>query len=459
MSRAGQGYHTLSSKIPHLGLQVLANRTPKEFQVDIYDEIFGKAGIEDSIINGHYDLVGVTSMTSGAARAYEIAKKCHDLKIPVIFGGIHATTCPDEAQPHFDSIVLGEADDLWPQILEDFKAGRLKPRYKAEKQPELGNGIGTALQTISPKNGKYTVASLQTSRGCPTGCRFCSVTKVNGARIRRRPTDEIIDEWNSVPKSFIFIVDDNFFGLSKTQGDWSKEFLRQLIKRGKRHLWFSQTTINMGDDKEALDLAYKAGCRAMLVGIESFEESSLDAFQKKLNRQNVDRYKELIDGFHRSKIAVFGCFIIGCDNDRPESIIRTATTAINLGVDIIQITNLTPLPGTDMYEEFKREDRILANNYPDDWEKYTFINTVFKPKSMTAEEMDRAMFLFRRGAVERHWVLKRTIKSLFKTRSISTALFVHGMNTGFLELAQAQVPADAKRFPDLLKVPATFFPD
>jgi len=197
----------------------------------------------------------------------------------------------------------------------------------------------------------------------------------------------------------------------------------------------------------------------MLVGIESFEEDNLDAFQKKLNRQNVDRYKELIDGFHRSGIAVFGCFIIGCDNDRPESVGRTACTAINLGVDIIQITNLTPLPGTDMYEEFKRDDRILANNYPDDWEKYTFINTVFKPKSMTAREMDEAMFLFRRGAVERHWVLKRTIKSFFKTRSLSTALFVHGMNKGFLELAQAQVPHDAKIFPHLMKVPATHFPD
>jgi len=338
-------------------------------------------------------------------------------------------------------------------------AGKIEQRYKCDELGVLDNIVGTGCQDVDPVNGRYTVASIQTSRGCPTGCRFCSVTKVNGAKIRRRPVDEIIDEWNSIKKSFVFIVDDNFFGLSKTQGQWSKEFLHQLIRRGKKHLWFSQTTINMGDDKEALDLAYKAGCRAMLVGIESFEEDSLNSFQKKLNCQNINRYQELIDGFHRSGIAVFGCFIIGCDNDTPESIGRTARTAVNLGVDIIQITNLTPLPGTDLFEEFKRNDRILANNYPDDWEKYTFINTVFKPKSMTAREMDEAMFLFRRGAVERHWILKRTIKSLIKTRSISTALFVHGMNKGFLELAQAQVPHDAKLFPHLMNVPPTHFPD
>lgn len=449
----------MSSKIPHLGLQVLAHSTPKQHQVDIYDEIFGRQGIVESLISGIYDLVGITAMTSGAARAYELAAICREHKIPVIFGGIHATTCSDEAQPHFDSIVIGEADEIWPKILDDFQAGKLQPRYKADELPELVNGVGTGCQDVDPVNGRYTVVSIQTSRGCPTGCRFCSVTKVNGAKIRRRPVDEIIDEWNSIKKSFVFIVDDNFFGLSKTQGQWSKEFLHQLIRRGKKHLWFSQTTINMGDDKEALDLAYKAGCRAMLVGIESFEEDSLNSFQKKLNCQNINRYQELIDGFHRSGIAVFGCFIIGCDNDTPESIGRTARTAVNLGVDIIQITNLTPLPGTDLFEEFKRNDRILANNYPDDWEKYTFINTVFKPKSMTAREMDEAMFLFRRGAVERHWILKRTIKSLIKTRSISTALFVHGMNKGFLELAQAQVPHDAKLFPHLMNVPPTHFPD
>ncbi len=459
ISRAGQGYHTIGSTIPHLGLQVLAKCTPPQHQVDIYDEIFGHVDVAKDLANKKYDLIGITSMTSGATRAYELAQACRQQKLPVIFGGIHATTCPDEAQPYFDSVVIGEADELWPIILGDFKAGKLRPRYEAAKLPELDNGTGTGRQTVDPVNGRYDVASLQTSRGCPTGCKFCSVTKVNGARIRRRSIDSILEEWNTINKSFVFIVDDNFFGLTDKQGDWAKNLCRELIKRGKKHYWFSQTTINMGDDKEGLDLAYKAGCRAMLVGIESFEEQSLQDFQKKLNRKNVDRYRELINGFHRSGIAVFGGLIIGADNDTPESVIRTATTAVELGIDIIQITNLTPLPGTGLYEEFKREGRLLANNYPQDWEKYTFTNTVFKPKRMTAQELDEAMFLFRRGAVERRWVLKRTIKALFRNRSLTTALFVHGMNKGFLEMGRAQVAMDAPRFPHLKNVPASVFPD
>ncbi len=459
MTRAGQGYHTIGSKIPHLGLQVLAECTPKEHQVDIYDEIFGKENILEALVEGKYDLVGVTGMTSGAARAYEIAKFCREAKLPVIFGGIHATTCSEEAQPHFDSIVIGEGDEIWPKVLRDFQEGKLQPRYTAERLPELSNGTGRARQTVDPVNGRYDVASIQTSRGCPTGCKFCSVTKVNGARIRRRSIDSFIEEWNSINKSFVFIVDDNFYGLSDKQAQWSKELLRELIKRGKKHYWFSQCTINMGDDKEALDLAYKAGCRAMLVGIESFDDQSLQDFQKRLNRQNLSRYQELIDGFHRSGIAVFGAFIIGCEGDTPDSVVKTASMAVRLGVDIIQITNLTPLPGTDLYEEFKRDGRIIANNYPDDWEKYTFIHTVFKPKNMTAQELDESMFQFRRGALARRWVLKRTIKSLFKTRSLTTALFVHGMNKGFYELAKLQVPHDTPKFQHLLKIKPPVFPD
>ncbi len=460
MSRAGQGYHTITSKIPHLGLQVLAQCTPPKHNVDIYDEIFGSETVIDSLLKGQYDLIGITSMTSGAARAYEIAAACKaKLKIPVIFGGIHATTCPDEAQPHFDAIVMGEADELWPKIIEDVQNGRLQKRYEAANLPELVNGIGTGMQTKDPVNGKYDVASIQTSRGCPTGCKFCSVTKVNGARIRRRPINEVIDEWNSIKKAFVFIVDDNFFGLSDKQADWSKEFCRELIKRGKKHYWFSQTTINMGDDEEGLKLAYKAGCRAMLVGLESFEEESLQHFQKKLNSKNLQRYRELIDGFHHAGIAVFGGLIIGSDGDTPESVIRTASTAVELGIDIIQITNLTPLPGTGLYEEFKQDGRIIADNYPDDWEKYTFTNTVFKPRKMTAQQLDEAMFLFRRGATERRWVLKRTLKSMLRTRSLTTALFVHGMNKGFLELAKVQVAHDTQKFAHLKNVPSSVFPD
>ena len=458
ISQSGQGYHTIGSRIPQLGLQVLARCTPAPHQVDIYDEIFGSDNTIDDIASGRYDLVGITAMTSGAARAYQIARACRERGMTVIFGGIHATTCPDEAAEYFDSVVIGEADELWPQILRDFEQGNLKPRYQTDKFPELHEGHGEARQTVEPVNGRYDVASIQTSRGCPTGCKFCSVTRVNGARIRRRTIDSILDEWNAITKSFVFVVDDNFFGLSSKQAEWTKQLLREIIKRGKKRLWFSQTTINMGDDAEALRLAYKAGCRAMLVGLESFDEQNLLEYQKRLASRSLGRYKELIGKFHKAGIAVFGAVIVGADNDVPESIRNAACTAIDLGVDILQITNLTPLPGTDLYDEFKQEGRLIAADYPNDWDKYTFIHTVFEPKRMTARQLDEAMFLFRRAAAECPWVLKRTIKSLFRTRSLTTALFVHGMNRGFLRMAKRQVQFDALALPHLTKVPVTPLP-
>jgi len=453
------GYHNIGSMIPQLGLQVLAACTPPEHEIHIYDEVFGSDKTAESLARGRYDLVGITAMTSGATRAYALAKFCRNIGTPVIFGGIHATTRPDEAQQYFDSVVMGEADELWPKILADFAAGNLQKRYKADKLPELADKHGRADQLIQPINGKYDVASIQTSRGCPTGCKFCSVTRVNGPRLRRRNIDAIIDEWNTIPKKFVFVVDDNFFGISSKHAEWSKQLLRAIIARGKKKLWFTQTTINMGKDEEALKLAYKAGCRAMFVGLESFDEQNLLQYQKKLNRNSLDHYQELIDTFHRCRIAVFGAVILGADNDGPDCVSRAAETAVRMGVDIIQLTNLTPLPGTALFEEFEQQDRLLAKDFPKDWEKYTFVETVFRPKRMTAQQLDEANFLLRRGAIERHWVLKRTIKSLLRTRSLSTAWFVHGMNKGFYRMAKAQVKRDRPRFPHLLHCKPLIFPD
>ncbi|GAG28727.1 unnamed protein product, partial [marine sediment metagenome] len=211
-------------------------------------------------------------------------------------------------------------------------------------------------------------------------------------------------------------------------------------------------------DEEALRLAYKAGCRGMLVGLESFDEQNLLDYQKKLNVRSLDRYQQLIDTFHRCGIAVFGAVIVGADNDRVGSVKQAMETAIRLGVDILQMTTLTPLPGTQLFEEFQAAGRIIADNYPKDWEKYTFINTVIKPKHMTAQELDDEVFLLRRGAVEQRWVLRRTLKTLLRTRSLSTAWFVHGMNNGFRRMARSLVQWDGSQFKHLANCPAMKIP-
>ena len=446
ITRRSQGYHTIGSFLPQLGLQVLAKLVPDGHEVDIFDEVFGAEATDTQITRERYDLVGVTGYTSGATRAYEIAEACRARGIPTIMGGPHASACPDEAGQHFDSIAVGECDEVWPEIVRDACAGRLQARYCGSLSDLEATGLGGANQLIRPVNGQYDVAALQTSRGCPVGCEYCSVTLFNGPTIRRRRISDILEEWNQAPKKFIFVVDDNFFGVGPAHAEWAKELLRAIIKHGKRRLWFSQTTINMGSDPEGLRLAYKAGCRGMLVGFETFNEASLKNYHKGINRVNVNRYRELVQGFHRAGISVFGGFIIGSDEDTPETVAETAIQAVQLGVDIIQITNLTPLPGTKMYERFKADGRLLATDYPQDWERYTFTETVYRPKRMTAAELDEAIYELRYAAAKENWVWKRAFRTLARTRSLTTAAFVLGMNRGWKRMAKIQVPIDEERF-------------
>ena len=446
ITRRTQGYHTVGTYIPQLGLQVLAQLVPDGNDVDIIDEVFGPHATDTLLTRDRYDLVGLTAYTSGASRAYEIAAACRRQGIPTIIGGPHASARPDEVAQHFDSVAVGECDEVWPQIVRDAAADRLQPLYHGTLTDLESAGLGQANQSVQPINGRYDVAALQTSRGCPVGCEYCSVTRFNGAAIRRRRIADIVAEWNATPRRFIFVVDDNFFGVGPRHAEWAKELLRAIIQHGKKRLWFSQTTINMGDDEEGLRLAYQAGCRGMLVGFETFNEQALKDFHKGINRLNLPRFQDLVNGFHQAGIAVFGGFIIGADDDTPETVADTALMAVKMGVDIIQITNLTPLPGTKMFERFQAEGRLFATEYPRDWERYTFTETVYHPKRMSARQLDEAIYELRHAAARQNWVWKRAFRTLVRTRSLSTALFVHGMNKGWKRMAKIQAPHDARRF-------------
>ncbi len=449
IARRSEGYHTAGEVLPQLGLQVLAHLTPPEHTVEIIDEAFGTEDTGRVLRPDRYDLVGVTAYTSSAPRAYEVATMCRERGIPCIMGGTHAWAMPEEAARYFDSVAVGECDDLWPGILADAAAGRLQARYDG-RLADLSAGHGGAAQGHQPINGRYTRACIQTSRGCPIGCDFCSVTRFCGPRIRRRPIADIVDEWNRMDCDQVFVVDDNFFGIGPDQVEWSRELLRTLLRHGKRRYWFSQTSVNIGSEVETLRLAYKAGCRGMLVGLESFNEGNLKSFKKGVNRNLLSNYRGLVDGFHRAGLAVFGCLIIGGDEDTEDTVAETALRAVQLGVDIIQITNLTPLPGTEMYERWMEEGRIFATNYPEDWERYSFTETVYNPRRMTAAQLDERIHELRLAAAELPWVWKRTVHALLRTRSPTTAAFVHSANKGWARLARQQMVRDAASFDDVV---------
>ncbi len=446
ITRRSQGYHTTGSYIPQLGLQVLAKLVPSEHEVEIIDEVFGTAETDGLLVSGRYDLVGITSYSSGATRAYELAAACRARGIPTIMGGPHAWACPNEAAEHFDSVAVGECDEIWPEIIADAAAGRLEPRYDGTMSNLEENHLGAAAQSFHPINGQYSVSAIQTSRGCPVGCEYCSVTQFNGAPIRRRDIADIIEEWNQTSRKALFVVDDNFFGVGAAHAKWAKELLRAIIKHGKKRIWFSQTTINMGDDAEGLKLAYEAGCRSMVVGFESFNPTTLKQYHKGINANHLSRYQAMVDAFHKAGVSVFGTFIIGSDEDGPRTVAETAMTAVRMGVDIIQITKLTPLPGTRMFENFKAGGRLLATDFPRDWERYTFTETVYDPKGMAHRELDEAVYELRYAAATSRWVWKRAFRTLMRTRSLTTALFVFETNRGWKKMAQIQQPVDEKRF-------------
>lgn len=458
IARRTQGYHTVGCQIPQLGLQVLAQLTPREHHVDLIDEVFGHEATDQVIRRGNYDLVGVTSYTSGATRAYEIAAQSRAAGIPCIIGGPHASAMPHEAAQYFDSVAVGETDDIYGDIMADAAHGRLKRHYKGDLPDLERPGVGRARQDLQPINGTYGVAAIQTSRGCPVGCEYCSVTRFNGAPIRRRRIEDILEEWRSTPKGFLFVVDDNFFGVGDKHALWAKQLLRAIIRQDRerswvsRNLgtpqrrWFSQTTINMGDDLEGMRLARKAGCCGMFVGFETFNARSLKDYHKGVNRKNLSRYQELVNGFHKAGIAVFGGFIVGADEDDEETVSATAVEAVRLGVDTIQITNLTPLPGTRMYDRYMADGRIFATSYPQDWERYTFVETVYHPRKMSPQRLDETIYELRYLAAREPWVWKRTLRTLWRTRNFAAAAFIHGMNAGWKRMARVQAPRDEQRF-------------
>jgi hypothetical protein len=184
----------------------------------------------------------------------------------------------------------------------------------------------------------------------------------------------------------------------------------------------------------------------MLVGFETFNADNLKDYHKGINRKNLERYQTLVRGFQREGVSVFGGFIIGADADDENTVAATALQAVQVGIDTIQITNLTPLPGTKMYDRYMKEGRIFATNYPHDWERYTFVETVYHPKNMSAAKLDEAIYELRHIAARENWVWKRTARTLWRTRSLTTALFIHGMNVGWKRMAKVQAPRDEQRY-------------
>jgi radical SAM superfamily enzyme YgiQ (UPF0313 family) len=245
-----------------LSLMVLAGLTPPEWEISIVDE---NLGAPDYPAMPRPDLVGITAFTSQANRAYEVATHFRRLGVPVVMGGIHATMCQDEVMERVDSVVTGEAEGIWPQVLEDARHGSLKRRYDGGLA-EM-NAVPFARHDLLATG--YAFGAIQTTRGCPLNCTFCSVTAFNGAHYRQRPIPDVVREFQLIREKHVLVVDDNLIGTRPQHIARAKDLFRAMAQANLEKEWIAQATINFADDEELMALAAKAGCRGVFIGFES----------------------------------------------------------------------------------------------------------------------------------------------------------------------------------------------
>jgi radical SAM superfamily enzyme YgiQ (UPF0313 family) len=415
------------TRFPPLNLGILAKLTPEDIEIFLIDENFDI--FEDKIKSiGKVDLVGITSFTSTVSRGYEIAQFFKNQNIPVIMGGIHVSMLPDEALNFCNSVVIGEAEGVWENVLKDAEVGQLKKIYRQDKKFEE---IKIEIPRRDIFNSDYFWGAIQTSRGCPMNCDFCSVTVYNGHKYRQRSVEEIIKELKGIKQKYVFFYDDNIVGRTKEQKGHALKLFKRMSEEKLNKIWFAQCGINVGEDSEILMWMYKSGCRIMLIGMESVDEENLKSIHKQENIRIYNKMSELIENIHKNGIAILGAFFVGAPNDDISTIVKIVKFIDKNNIDSLQLTHLTPLPGTKLYVKMEKENRIVLNNYPDDWIKYNFSNVVYKHEKLSRDELIYIVDSIKNKVVAPFKMLiKRFIKTLFKTKSFSAAFVALLWNIG-----------------------------
>jgi radical SAM superfamily enzyme YgiQ (UPF0313 family) len=359
------------------------------------------------------DLVGVTAFTSQANRAYEVAAHFRCLGVPVVMGGIHATVCLEEAAERVDSVVTGEAEDVWLQVLEDARHGSLKARYEG--------GLAD-VEAVRPARhdllgSGYAFGAIQTTRGCPLNCSFCSVTAFNGARYRQRPIPDVVQELQSIREKRVLVVDDNLIGIGPDHIARAKKLFRAMAEANLRKEWVAQATINFADDEELLTLAAKAGCRGVFIGFESPTPEGLVEIGKKFNMLKDRDFRASVQRVQRHGILVVGSFIIGLDVDEPGIGRYVAAVASQYGLDSVNVGFMTPLPGTRLWGQMESEGRVALHDFPADWDYYTLTFPVAHYRHLSQDAIFQEMVSCNRYFYSIPRVVRRALRNVWQRRA------------------------------------------
>lgn len=387
---------TIFLRFPSLALANIAALTPKDDKITIIDE-----QISPINYNLDVDLVAISVNTSIANRAYEIADNFRKKGIKVVFGGLHPSLMPEESLKHADSIIIGDAEGEWQKLIADFKKGKLKRKYVNKQNKKLDLPI--PRWEIFKKMGYVNTNFVETSRGCSYHCKFCSNSQFYHHKHRTRPIKDIIRDIKNVksfPKKFIFFVDDNII--------CDKEYAKRLFKAIKplNIFWISQATADIGEDEELVRLAAKSGCFGLFLGFESISKANLVDMDKKHN--HIERYKGIVKMLHKYGIGIEAGFIFGFDKDDKSVFKHTFDFLKETNMDSFLAIYLTPIPGTVMYNQFKKQKRLIT----DDYSKYDFRHIVFKPKNMTPQEVYDGVSWITKQFNSRKLVAKRVLYKL-----------------------------------------------
>ena len=356
-----------------LTLPTLASLIPDDLDADLtcIDE-----GIADVDVNLAADLVGITVITGTAVRSYELAAHFRRRGITVVLGGPHVTLVPDDAQPHADSIVAGYAEEEWPQLLRDFVARRLKPRYTQSPNLNLA-GFPLPDRSVLPRFKYLTADVFEATRGCIHNCDFCVVPSAWGRKPLQKPVEEVIEDLTRRRARRAIFVDLNLIA----DREYAVQLFEALIPL--KIQWYGLVTTLLCGDLPLLDLVARSGCRGLLMGLESLSTSNLRRSHKGFN--NPGKYREVVDRLHERKIALQGCFVFGLDDDKPGVFQKTAEFAVDAKIDLPRFAIVTPFPGTALYRRLAGEGRILTKS----WDLYDGQHVVFQPAEMSVKQLEQ----------------------------------------------------------------------
>jgi radical SAM superfamily enzyme YgiQ (UPF0313 family) len=385
----GRREHSLyvdEGRMEPLQLGILAALTPEDIEVVMYDD-----RMEEIPYDKPVDLVAITVETFTARRAYEISSEYQKRGITTVMGGMHAMLMPEEMKEHADSVLIGDAEDIWQQMLEDFQNGKLQKEYKAV-QPTVPQKNIITRRDIFEGKGYLPITLLQFSRGCKYHCNFCASSSYFKGKHYCREIEDVVREIKSQKRKLLFFVDDNIvsdFGKAK-------ELCRALIPLNVK--WVSQGSMDMLEDRELMRLLVKSGCLGLVIGFESINDDNIEAAAKGANKKRaLDHYKKEIKELRRWGLQTWAAFTLGYDGDTKDSIIETCKFAIRNKFCFAAFNILMPYPRTPLYHKLEMEGRLL---YGGNWwlnEDYRFNYAAFLPKNMTPEELTEVSFWCRKA--------------------------------------------------------------